>query len=380
MAVQLSTLSSLTSDSTLSTGASVDAAEINTHRTNYRNLSNNLLTAARDLEANYASASAPADTPDGKLWYDSTNTVLKARISSAWETLVGLTLTQTLTNKTLTSPTITGPIYTGISSFPDGSAAAPAITNTGDTDTGLFFPAANAVGVAAFGVEPVRITVTTDLTDAVVAILSTEESTSPTTGALTVGDGLGVAGALWVGGLVNVASTLTVTGATTLGALAAAGWPSVWAWLDGQLNTKDFTTADELNEDAAVAANWSEVYDTNSNFVAGSGAGCGRFTPTVAGKYLVVAKATINVWTPSTAASSLQIRKNGATSSGSIFNGSFHLDDSDTDLATAYTHGMFDMNGSTDYISMWLLVLGDSSISVGGSASEDTYMCISRIA
>jgi hypothetical protein len=35
--------------------------------------------------------------------------------------------------------------------FADGSASAPAITNTGDTDTGMYFPAANEVAVAAGG-------------------------------------------------------------------------------------------------------------------------------------------------------------------------------------------------------------------------------------
>jgi hypothetical protein len=35
----------------------------------------------------------------------------------------------------------------------DGSAAAPSITNTGDTNTGIFFPAADTVGVAVGGTE-----------------------------------------------------------------------------------------------------------------------------------------------------------------------------------------------------------------------------------
>ena len=124
--------------------------------------------------------------------------------------VVDLSLTQTLLNKTLTSPSIGGGSFTGVSSFADGSAAAPSITNIGDVDTGIFFPAANAIGFAGLGVEALRITVPTDLTDAVVAVLSTEESTSPTTGALTVGDGLGVAGACWIGGLANIAGALTL--------------------------------------------------------------------------------------------------------------------------------------------------------------------------
>lgn len=42
--------------------------------------------------------------------------------------------------------------------FPDGTAALPAITNTGDTNTGVFFPGEDIVGFANGGVEAARIT------------------------------------------------------------------------------------------------------------------------------------------------------------------------------------------------------------------------------
>src|SRR3990167_5157726 len=153
----------------------------------------------------------------------------------------------------------------------------------------------------------------------VIAMTDATDASSSTTGAVKTAGGLGVAKKVYVGTDLNVGGTLAVTGATTLGALAAAGWPSVWAWLNGNLTTKNFTTADELNEDAAIAADWSELYDTNSNFVSGAGAGCGRFTPTVAGKYLAVMHCNISGWTPGSGAnlSTLEIRKNGSTSAGS---------------------------------------------------------------
>jgi hypothetical protein len=47
-----------------------------------------------------------------------------------------------------TSVTSTIPLY-----IPDGSALTPSITNTGDTNTGIFFPAADTVGVAVGGTE-----------------------------------------------------------------------------------------------------------------------------------------------------------------------------------------------------------------------------------
>jgi len=45
-----------------------------------------------------------------------------------------------------------------ILSLPDGSAAAPALTNTGDTNTGVFFPDADTVAVSTGGTERMRIT------------------------------------------------------------------------------------------------------------------------------------------------------------------------------------------------------------------------------
>ena len=41
--------------------------------------------------------------------------------------------------------------------FPDGSAGAPSITNTGDTNTGLLFPAADSIAITTAGAERVRI-------------------------------------------------------------------------------------------------------------------------------------------------------------------------------------------------------------------------------
>ena len=98
----ISNLSQLASNAGLATGQKITASEHNAVRTIYDNRANALLNIVTDLEKNYSSASAPNDTPDGKLWYDSSGLLVKLRRSAAWETLVGLTLAQTLTNKTLT--------------------------------------------------------------------------------------------------------------------------------------------------------------------------------------------------------------------------------------------------------------------------------------
>jgi len=45
----------------------------------------------------------------------------------------------------------------GVGTFADGSAGAPSITNTGDVNTGIFFPAADKIGLVTGGVERIRL-------------------------------------------------------------------------------------------------------------------------------------------------------------------------------------------------------------------------------
>lgn len=45
----------------------------------------------------------------------------------------------------------------GVATFSAGSASAPAITTSGDTNTGMFFPAADAVATATSGTERMRV-------------------------------------------------------------------------------------------------------------------------------------------------------------------------------------------------------------------------------
>lgn len=48
-----------------------------------------------------------------------------------------------------------GAVFTNAVSFPDGTATSPAITNTGDTNTGLFFSAADTIAYTAGGTAQV---------------------------------------------------------------------------------------------------------------------------------------------------------------------------------------------------------------------------------
>lgn len=97
----LSEISIYSADNTLSTGNVIQASEHNTHRNNVRTLFQNELSYLADLEVNFASASEPTDTDNGKFWYDSGNTVWKGRRGGTWVQMVDVSLAQTMVNKTI---------------------------------------------------------------------------------------------------------------------------------------------------------------------------------------------------------------------------------------------------------------------------------------
>lgn len=72
-------ISSLTTPSITawSQGDTITAALLNGNNSALRTGVTDLNSAIADVEKNYASGSAPTDKPQGKLWYDSTNSLLK---------------------------------------------------------------------------------------------------------------------------------------------------------------------------------------------------------------------------------------------------------------------------------------------------------------
>jgi hypothetical protein len=68
----------------------------------------------------------------------------------------GTTLTSGI-SATATVVTLAGPSISGVASFADGSNTAPSITNTGDTNTGIYFSAADTVSVTTGGTKRVDI-------------------------------------------------------------------------------------------------------------------------------------------------------------------------------------------------------------------------------
>jgi hypothetical protein len=81
-----------------------------------------------------------------------TASTFNLNVPAASDTLVGEATTNTLTNKTLASPAITG-----AASFAAGAVGSPSITTTGDTNPGIFFPAADTIAFAEGGAEAMRI-------------------------------------------------------------------------------------------------------------------------------------------------------------------------------------------------------------------------------
>jgi hypothetical protein len=55
------------------------------------------------------------------------------------------------------SASFTNTSTSGVASFADGTASLPSITNIGDTNTGMYFPAADTIGFTEGGVEALRI-------------------------------------------------------------------------------------------------------------------------------------------------------------------------------------------------------------------------------
>jgi hypothetical protein len=93
----------------------------------------------------------------------------------------------------ITLPATSGTLNTSgaVNEVPAGTATAPAITTTGDTNTGIFFPAADTIAFAEGGTEAMRIA-----SDGAVLVGTTTNysiASSTATGFKTVGNGQTVA-------------------------------------------------------------------------------------------------------------------------------------------------------------------------------------------
>ena len=75
----------------------------------------------------------------------------------AWNGSDFIKISNTAGAASFTNLTVTGTLgVTGVATFSAGTAALPAITTTGDTNTGIFFPAADTIAFSEGGVESAR--------------------------------------------------------------------------------------------------------------------------------------------------------------------------------------------------------------------------------
>jgi hypothetical protein len=96
--------------------------------------------AAVPTAGNLVAGELAINTADGKLFYKDSAGVV-----------------QTIASKDVNSGTFTNISVSGVASFADGTVSLPSITNIGDTNTGIFFPAADTIAFAEGGVESMRI-------------------------------------------------------------------------------------------------------------------------------------------------------------------------------------------------------------------------------
>jgi hypothetical protein len=96
--------------------------------------------AATPTAGNLVAGELAINTNDGKLFYKDSAGVV-----------------QTIASKNSNSGTFTNISVSSVATFGAGTVSAPAITTTGDTNTGIFFPAADTIAFTEGGVESMRI-------------------------------------------------------------------------------------------------------------------------------------------------------------------------------------------------------------------------------
>jgi hypothetical protein len=104
---------------------------------------------------------------------------------------LGLTISgTTIAAISSTGLAVTGTLSTtGVATFPAGTVALPSITTSGDTNTGVYFPAADTVGVTNGGTERGRFTTTGfAVTGTASATGSITSGTTSTAGSIVISD------------------------------------------------------------------------------------------------------------------------------------------------------------------------------------------------
>jgi cytoskeletal protein CcmA (bactofilin family) len=152
-----------------------------------------------------------------------------------------------------TKSNIASPTFTGVVSFPDGSASDPSITNTGDTNVGLFFSAGDTLAFTAGGTSQFTMAdgVIAPVTDSDVDLGTSSLyfknayiDSVTTTGNITIGGNLDVDGTLEFDslsgtGTIAVTDILDQDDMSGDSATALATQQSIKAYVDAQQDTVD---------------------------------------------------------------------------------------------------------------------------------------------
>ena len=138
---------------------------------------------------------------------------------------------------------------------------------------------------------------------------------------------------------LNLSDTYDFTGTVTGAGGVSTPYFHAYLGTDQTLSSNVVTKA-SINIEVVDS---DSCYDNSTNY---------RFTPTTAGKYFVYASARLNHSTGRTYAARTQIQKNGSNLFGSQWN--WHDSSSYTALPTV--SGIVDMNGSSDYLELYVML------------------------
>ena len=105
------------------------------------------------LYSNNSGAAAPSTTTAFMWWADTSNDALKIRNAAD----DGFVTVGTLSATNLGLATLASPTFTGNVGIPAGSASAPSVRRSDDTNTGLYFSASDTVNVSTGGTNRVQI-------------------------------------------------------------------------------------------------------------------------------------------------------------------------------------------------------------------------------
>ena len=163
---------------------------------------------------------------------------------------------------------------------------------------------------------------------------------------------------------IPTGATLTVPN----GGLSGQNYPAFEAYLSANIVVTNNVTA-------KIPIN-TEVFDTNGYY---DNATNYRFTPLVAGKYMVYASA----YGFALSANNLESVRASIYKNGSIYRTAYFGDTSDGGYTrTAFVQAIVDMNGSTDYLEAYALVESISGVDprlTSNSTDKATYFGAYRI-